>query len=149
MHPAEEFSIKEAAEQSGLSEDTIRYYEKIELLPYAKRKANRHRVYDLTDIEKMKLVICLKKTGLSLDEMKPYVDISLDSDLTDHPELYHMLEQQQQTIDKQIQSLQQISNFIHVVLDHNQSPYPPICTQESLDHRAPLERRNLLKSSVS
>jgi len=145
------FSIKEAAYQSGLSEDTIRYYEKIQLLPQPHRKSNGHRVYDNTDIEKMILVICLKKTGLSLEEMRPYIHLSLDSDLTDYPELYHMLQQHQQTIQEHIQSLQKISYFIDVVLERTPSLRPPAtsCTSESQDHRAPLNRHNLLKSSVS
>lgn len=37
------FTIKQVAEQTGISEDTIRYYEKIMLLPQAERKENRHR----------------------------------------------------------------------------------------------------------
>ena len=36
-------SIKQAAEFTGMSEDTIRYYEKIGLLPYAERKASGHK----------------------------------------------------------------------------------------------------------
>lgn len=39
--PEIENSIKQAAELTGLTEDTIRYYEKIGLLPYADRKRNR------------------------------------------------------------------------------------------------------------
>ena len=39
------YSIKETAERTGMSEDTIRYYEKIGLLPRAKRKGNSHRIY--------------------------------------------------------------------------------------------------------
>lgn len=151
MYSSEEFSIKEAAIQSGLSEDTIRYYEKIKLLPYAQRKSNRHRIYHTMDIEKMKLVVCLKKTGLSLEEMRPYLNLSFDSDLTDYPELYDMLQQHQQTIQQHIQSLQQISHFIDIVLERTPSLRPPAtsCTEDSQDHRVPLNRHNLLKSSVS
>lgn len=151
MNRTEAFSIKEAAYQSGLSEDTIRYYEKIQLLPQPNRKSNGHRVYDHTNIEKMKLILCLKKTGLSLEEMRPYVQLSLDSDLTDYPELYHMLQQHQHTIQEHIQSLQQISHFIDIVLERTPSLRPPAtsCTSESQDHRVSLNRHNLLKSSVS
>lgn len=63
MSENELFSIKETSEQAGLSEDTIRYYEKIGLLPRAERKVNRHRVYRLEDIHTMKLITCLKKQG--------------------------------------------------------------------------------------
>ncbi|WP_317618413.1 MerR family transcriptional regulator [Paenibacillus sp. PL91] len=61
MSEAKGFSIKEAAEQTGLTEDTIRYYEKISLLPRAERKENSHRIYRAEDIQKIKLINCLKK----------------------------------------------------------------------------------------
>lgn len=59
------FSIKETSEQAGLSEDTIRYYEKIGLIPRAERKPNRHRVYRSEDIHTMKLITCLKNRNVS------------------------------------------------------------------------------------
>ncbi|MGQ3482036.1 MerR family DNA-binding transcriptional regulator [Paenibacillus sp. TY11] len=50
------YSIKETSEQTGLSKDTIRYYEKIGLLPRAERKTNRHRLYRPQDVHTMKLI---------------------------------------------------------------------------------------------
>ncbi len=44
MREEQTFTIKQAAEQTGISEDTIRYYEKIALLSRAERKDNGHRV---------------------------------------------------------------------------------------------------------
>ena len=55
------FTIKQVAEQTGISEDTIRYYEKIMLLPQAERKENRHRFYRKEDIYRIKQITCLKK----------------------------------------------------------------------------------------
>ena len=80
------FSIQETSERSGLSKDTIRYYEKIGLLPRAERKASRHRVYSEQDIQTMSLITCMKKTGMSLEEIKPFLQMSLESDLNDFPE---------------------------------------------------------------
>ncbi|MEK3889879.1 MerR family transcriptional regulator [Bacillus sp. FSL K6-3431] len=72
------FTIKEMSQISGLSEDTIRYYEKIRLLPQAKRKDNGHRYYGLTDKDIMLLITCLKKTGMTLDEIKPFLSLPYD-----------------------------------------------------------------------
>lgn len=112
MNDTEVFSIKETSEQAGLSEDTIRYYEKIGLLPRAERKANRHRVYRPEDIQTMKLITCLKKTGMTLEEMKPYLQMSMDSDLEDFPDEREMLLNHRKKIETQIASLQQIVDFI-------------------------------------
>ena len=54
------YTIKQIAEQTGISEDTIRYYEKIKLLPRADRKENGHRVYRKEDFYMIKLISCLK-----------------------------------------------------------------------------------------
>ncbi len=112
MSEAAGFSIKEAAEQSALSEDTIRYYEKIGLLPQADRKKNSHRIYHPEDLQVMQLITCLKKTGMSLDEMKPFLGLTYESDLTEHPDLQVKLQQHRENIQHQINSLQMIIDVI-------------------------------------
>jgi MerR family copper efflux transcriptional regulator len=77
MNEVNEFSIKQTSEQTGLTGDTIRYYEKIGLLPRAERKANGHRMYHSDDITTMKRITCLKIAGMSLDDMKPFLNLSL------------------------------------------------------------------------
>jgi MerR family copper efflux transcriptional regulator len=124
MSEVNEFSIKQTSEQTGLIEDTIRYYEKIALLPRAKRKANGHRVYHSDDIQTMKLIHCLKKTGMSLDDMKPYLHLSYDDDLAEFPELYRMLQDHKKNIDNQIVELQIILDFINLKLNSGKL-WPP------------------------
>ncbi|MDR6551811.1 DNA-binding transcriptional MerR regulator [Paenibacillus qinlingensis] len=74
------FTIKQTAEKTGISEDTIRYYEKIALLPRAERKDNGHRIYRQEDIDTIHLIYCLKKTGMPLEEMRPFLTVSVDAD---------------------------------------------------------------------
>lgn len=112
-----EFTIKEVSEQSNIPEDTIRYYEKIGLLPQAKRKENRHRVYSPSDLETMKLLTCLKKTGMPLTEMKPFLALSVGDRISDHPQLYEKLLKHRETIREQVSSLQQILDFINIQLE--------------------------------
>ncbi|MFC5407609.1 MerR family transcriptional regulator [Cohnella soli] len=65
-------TIKQAAEFTGLSEDTIRYYEKIGLLPYADRTASGHRTYSKHQLDGMVFLTRLKATGMTLEEMKRF-----------------------------------------------------------------------------
>ena len=111
------FSIHETSERSGLSKDTIRYYEKIGLLPRAERKASSHRIYTEQDIQTMSLITCMKKTGMSLEEMKPFLRMSLESDLNDFPEEREMLINYQKKVEEQIASMQQVVNFIQEKLE--------------------------------
>ncbi|MNI31168.1 HTH-type transcriptional regulator AdhR [compost metagenome] len=119
VHIVQGYSIKQTAELTGITEDTIRYYEKIGLLPRAQRKGNSHRIYSDNDIETMKLITCLKKTGMSLDDMRPYLDLSLDSNLSEYPELHEMILNHKQKILDQIASLQQIVDLIDSKIDQN------------------------------
>ncbi|WP_251502774.1 MerR family transcriptional regulator [Paenibacillus polysaccharolyticus] len=124
------FSIHETSERSGLSKDTIRYYEKIGLLPRAERKASSHRVYSEQDIQTMSLITCLKKTGMSLEEMKPFLQMSLESDLNDFPEERKMLVNYQKKVEEQITSLQQVVDFIQNKLEQR-SMFPERCSLEA------------------
>lgn len=65
------YTMKELVEQCEVSEDTLRYYEKMELLPPVDRKPNGHRVYKEVHKETLKMIKCLKKTGMSLQQLKP------------------------------------------------------------------------------
>lgn len=60
--------ISEFAKNTGVSKDTIRYYEKMELLH--PQMTNKHREYTVQHIEIMETIIKLKQTGFSLQEIK-------------------------------------------------------------------------------
>ncbi|MCK6074288.1 MerR family transcriptional regulator [Paenibacillus silvae] len=135
------FSIHETSERSGLSKDTIRYYEKIGLLPRAERKASRHRVYSEQDIQTMSLITCLKKTGMSLEEMKPFLHMSLESDLDDFPDEREMLINYQQKVKEQITSLQQVIDFIDDKLAQR-SMFPEKCEINDEHLLTGLEKKN-------
>ena len=61
--------INELAETTGLSGKTIRYYESIGVLPQPKRLANGYRVYDDSDIDRLRFVIGLRRLDFSLDDI--------------------------------------------------------------------------------
>lgn len=117
MKAEQTFTIKQAAEQSGISEDTIRYYEKIALLPRAERKENGHRIYRQEDIQTLQLISCLKKTGMPLEEMRPFLTVTADADPAEYPELVERLKKHRENIVSQIDSLQQVVDFIDMKLE--------------------------------
>ncbi|MBE0336117.1 MerR family transcriptional regulator [Paenibacillus sp. 23TSA30-6] len=117
----ESFSIKQVSQKIGLTEDALRYYEKIGLLPPSKRNKNGHRVYSIEDTEVMKLIICLKKTGMSLEDMKAYVPLSYKEDVTSVPEVNALLQSYRQKVIGQIADLQRIVGFIDHKLNNQQS----------------------------
>ncbi|GIP54370.1 MULTISPECIES: MerR family transcriptional regulator [Paenibacillus] len=129
MKEKQTFTIKQTAEQTGITEDTIRYYEKIALLPRAERKDNGHRIYRQESIDTIRLIACLKKTGMPLEEMRPFLTVSVDTDPAEYPELVELLKSHRESIVSQIASLQQVVDFIDMKLEEGK--YRRDCSDES------------------
>lgn len=67
---ASEFRIGEMATRAGVSVDTVRYYERLKLLPRAKRTSGNFRVFGADSIERVQFVKQAQELGLTLDEIK-------------------------------------------------------------------------------
>ena len=94
------FSIKQISEQIGLSEDTLRYYEKIGLIPKVNRNNLGYRVYSLENKDLLTTILCLKHIGMTLDQIKLYTKIDSIS------ERYEMLLRYKEKMQDQMAELQ-------------------------------------------
>ena len=66
-------TIAEAAEQTGLTAHTLRYYERDGLLRTAvRRSASGHRAYDEADLTWITLIAKLRATGMPIRDVKQY-----------------------------------------------------------------------------
>ena len=57
------------ANKTGINLETIRYYEKIGLMPKPKRKESRYRIYSEIDFARLKFIIRAKELGFTLQEI--------------------------------------------------------------------------------
>ena len=64
--------IGDLARRTGLSAHTIRYYERIKLLPYASRASSQHREYDASILSWIDFIGRLKTTGMPIRDMLRY-----------------------------------------------------------------------------
>ena len=69
-------TIKEVAEKTGVSTDTLRYYERIGLLPAVPRKPNGIRDYDEFFIHLVSFIQDLKSVGFSLEAILDYIKLA-------------------------------------------------------------------------
>ena len=69
-------TIKEVAEKTGVSADTLRYYERIGLLPAVPRKPNGIRDYDEFFIDWIAFIQDLKSVGMSLEAILDYISLA-------------------------------------------------------------------------
>jgi DNA-binding transcriptional MerR regulator len=70
------YSIKQVSEKTQLKTYVLRYYEKEGLLPYVHRSDSGIRRYSEGDIEWLGLICCLKNTGMSIKQIKDFVELS-------------------------------------------------------------------------
>jgi DNA-binding transcriptional MerR regulator len=73
-------TVQQSSEKTGLSAHTIRYYERIGLLPSVRRADNGHRRYSDDDIGWIEFVKCLRSTGMPISEMQSYVRLQKRGD---------------------------------------------------------------------
>ncbi|MBC8098931.1 MAG: MerR family transcriptional regulator [Armatimonadetes bacterium] len=70
MAPTQQISIKRTAELMGVSVDTLRYYERIGLLPRVRRTASGRRGYTDVDLSWIDFLLQCKKSGMSIEDMQ-------------------------------------------------------------------------------
>jgi len=75
--------IGDIAEQTGFTAHTIRYYERIGLLPFAPRDSTGQRVYDASILTWIEFLGRLKTTGMSIQEMLRYAGLRAQGEATE------------------------------------------------------------------
>ncbi|MEV0249111.1 MerR family transcriptional regulator [Nocardia sp. NPDC050712] len=70
-----QYSIGDAAERSGLSRDTLRWYERIGLMDYVGRDHTGKRRFSNRDLEWLALIGRLRTTGMSVADMVRYAEL--------------------------------------------------------------------------
>lgn len=75
-------TIQQVAEATGLSEYTLRYYERIGLIHSIERAKNGHRRYSPNDIGWIDFLNKLRATGMSIQQMQQYAELQRQGDPT-------------------------------------------------------------------
>ena len=78
----ETFTIGKLSETTGISIDTIRYYEHIGLLKEAQRKDSGFRLFNKNDIKRLNFIRKAKGLGFSLKEIKELLILRVDKETT-------------------------------------------------------------------
>ena len=93
-------TIKEVSEKYNISADTLRYYERIGMIPAVGRTAGGIRDYQLQDLGWVELAICMRSAGLPIEAMKEYVKLSQKGD-SSIPERLQLLQEQLEILREQ------------------------------------------------
>ena len=91
-------TIKDVSIKTGLTEYTLRYYEKAGILPPVKRNEYGQRVYGENDLNWMDFLLCLKGTGLSLRGIRQIMELYSRGDETIPERIRLLKEHKKQTL---------------------------------------------------
>lgn len=76
------YTVGEMAKLLGVTASTLRYYDKEGLLPFVERSSGGIRMFRESDIEWLRVIECMKKAGMSIKDIRQYIELALKGDDT-------------------------------------------------------------------
>ena len=105
------YTMMQACKEADLTYQTLKFYCNEGLVPNVKRDKNNRRIFDEKDLKWIKDLICLKKCGMSIQEMKEYLDLCLQGPST-IPQRKEMLTKKQEALRSSIRELEDSVAYI-------------------------------------
>jgi DNA-binding transcriptional MerR regulator len=112
-------TIAHVAERTGLSPDTLRYYEKAGLIDAVGRTSGNHRVYAATDLDWLAFLLRLRETGMSIADMQQFAKLRSLGETSVASRL-QMLRQHRARLQARIRSLRDNATALDDKIDHYQ-----------------------------
>lgn len=98
-------TIKEVSQKYNISQDTLRYYERVGMIPKVTRTASGIRDYQESDLSWVELVICMRSAGLPVEALIEYVELYQQGDQTFSARL-ELLQEQRRNLEEQQKQLE-------------------------------------------
>ena len=109
-------TIAEVSKEFGLTADTLRYYERIGLLPAVNRNSSGNRDYTQEDCRWVQFIKCMRSAGLSIETLIEYVSLFQLGNATIAIRKELLIEQRKQIFDK-IEELQGTLEYLDKKID--------------------------------
>ena len=105
------YTMMQVCKQNNMTYQALKFYCNEGLIPNVKRDKNNRRVFDEHDIAWIESLTCLKKCGMSIQEMKEYLDMCLQG-VPSIPQRKEMLAQKQEALREKIKELEDSVAYI-------------------------------------
>jgi len=92
--------IAEVSEKYGLSVDTLRYYERVGLIPTVNRNDSGIRDYNELDLRRVDFIKCMRGAGLPVEVLIEYVALVQQGDKTIEARKEILIEQRKLLVDR-------------------------------------------------
>jgi DNA-binding transcriptional MerR regulator len=117
-----EYSIHQVSEMMQIRPTVLRFYEKEGLLRGVHRTKSGIRRYDSEDMEWIGLIVCLKNTGMSIKQIREFVDLSAQGDGT-LKQRCEMLYEHKRQVEEQIKEMHHHLEKVACKIDRFQGEY--------------------------
>lgn len=98
-------TIKEVSEQYQITQDTLRYYERVGVIPPVTRTKSGIRNYQEEDLGWVELAICMRAAGLPVESLIEYVNLCKEGDDT-IPARLDLLKEEKEHLEEKKKQLQ-------------------------------------------
>jgi len=105
------YSISEVAKELNLTVYTLRYYDKEGLMPFVERTPGGVRKFKESDIDFLKIIQCLKLTGMPIKDIKDFIEWCSEGDST-LQERYDMFIERKASVEAQMEELRKTMEVI-------------------------------------
>ena len=119
------YTMMQVCRTLDMTYQTLKFYCNEGLVPNVKRDSNNRRIFDERDVKWIKDLTCLKKCGMSIQEMKEYLDLCLQGEST-IIQRKEMLAKKQEALYASIKELQDSVDYI----DWKQTFYDEVLSGE-------------------
>lgn len=109
-------TIKEVSEKFNLSKDTLRFYEKKDLIGPVKKTKSGIRNYEEQDLKRIEFIKCMRNAELPIDVLKKYIDLYKSGKETKE-ERKKLLENQQKILKDKIDKMQKAYKLLTNKID--------------------------------
>ena len=105
------YTMMQVCKATNMTYQTLKFYCNEGLVPNVKRDHNNRRIFDARDVEWINSLICLKKCGMSIQEMKDYLNLCMQGEST-IPQRKEMLAEKQEALRSSMKELEDSIAFI-------------------------------------
>lgn len=122
------YTVGEMAKLLDIPASTLRYYDKEGLLPFVERSSGGIRMFRESDFEWLQIIGCMKKAGMSIRDIRQYIQLAMQGDDTIDTRL-QMFHHQRQVLLDQIREMQHTLETVEYIRDgagrrHHGRPHP-------------------------
>lgn len=110
-------TIKQVSEKYNISADTLRYYERVKMIPPVTRTAGGIRDYQEEDLRWVELAICMRNSGLPIETLIDYLALFQLGDET-IPARLELLREQMEILEEQKKNIEETMSRLSYKIEH-------------------------------